>query len=317
MSTIIYVPLEHIDSRYTKHLDEGICKYLQKRKMRYYRISSMYNVQPPPKGHFLNSSFTIQSKALQMQQIAELYNRGEITNNTKFFFSDLWFPGIEALAYLNYFYKVKPKITGIIHAGSFTDTDFVRDMERWASLFENIVFDIADEIYCASNFIKSDIIKKRIVNERKLIVTGLPLDEELAKYQNPVKENIVIFNGRLCDEKQPHLFWALRDKLVDKGWRFVSTQETNLTKPEYYKLLAKSKIVVSFALQENFGFGIAEAIQLGCVPILPNRLVYPELYGPRYLYNSFEECVSMTAAAMLKAPPLPTILPFNNYNIWL
>ena len=74
------------------------------------------------------------------------------------------------------------KITGVIHAGSFTDTDFVRDMERWAKNFEDIVFDISETIYCASNFIRSDIIKKRMV------LTGSIMREGLAPQPNMERE---------------------------------------------------------------------------------------------------------------------------------
>ena len=72
----------------------------------------------------------------------------------------------------------------------------------------------------------------------------------------------------------------------------------NLSKQQYYGLLSRSKFVVSFALQENFGFGIAEAVKLGCIPILPNKLVYPEFYDKTYLYTNFEECVEKLANFM-------------------
>jgi hypothetical protein len=77
------------------------------------------------------------------------------------------------------------------------------------------------------------------------------------------------------------------------SYKFIWTLEQDLTKDEYYKLLAKSKIVVSFALQENFGYGIAEAVYLGCVPIVPNRLVYPEFYSLATLYETYSQCVEL------------------------
>ena len=79
---------------------------------------------------------------------------------------------------------------------------------------------------------------------------------------------------------------------------FVKTQELDLDKEAYYRLLAESKCVVSYALQENFGFGIAEAAYLGCTPVLPNRLVYPELYDEKYLYDTHEESVIMVCDAL-------------------
>jgi hypothetical protein len=317
MKKIIYVPLEHIEQRYTVHLDNDIVNYLNENKIDYLKIDAPKLSGELKPGMFLDASGTIQTKSHQIYQIAKLYEDGKVDDNTVFFFSDLWFPGIESLAYLNYFYKVKPKITGVIHAGSFTDTDFVRDMERWAKNFEDIIFDIADTIYIGSEFIKNDIIKKRIIDQRKLIVTPLPLDSSLSNYQNNrQKEDIIIFNGRLCDEKQPWLFNELTQRNTYRGWKFISTQSNNLSKNEYYKLLAKSKVVVSFALQENFGYGIAEAVSLGCIPIVPNKLVYPEMYSKEYLYNSFEDCEYILNDAMsgrLNVPQLNITKPFNTW----
>ena len=78
------------------------------------------------------------------------------------------------------------------------------------------------------------------------------------------------------------------------------TQKENLTKNKYYALLAKSSVVVSFALQENFGYGIAEAAYLGCIPVVPNRLVYPELYTDECLYDTFEEAVDLVYQGLTK-----------------
>lgn len=319
MAKIIYVPLEHIDGRYTVHMDRDIEQYFEDNNIEYIKIMPSQETPALPKGMFLNAPFTSKFKSLQMAEIAALYELGEIADDDTFFFSDIWFPGIESIAYMNYFTGVKARITGIIHAGSFTDTDFVRDMERWAKNFEDIIFDIADTIYCASNFIRDDIIKKRIVDPAKLVVSGLPVDYSvLQEYQTEDKRPIVVFNGRLCDEKQPWLFDELAKQVKDRGVMatFVKTQDMNLNKDDYYKLLAKSQVVVSYALQENFGFGVAEAAYLGCTPVLPNRLVYPELYDKEYLFDRFEESVDMVLAALDKYQYKEIKLPTDCFNIW-
>jgi len=283
-------------------MDRDIESYLNSTGKEYVKIMPITGESPPPpKGQFLNAPFTSKFKALQMAEISRMYEDGLIKNGDTFFFSDIWFPGIESIAYMNYFTKTDAKITGIVHAGSFTDTDFVRDMERWAKNFEDIIFDISEKIFCASEFIKADIIKKRMVNPNKLIVTGLPVDHiGLDPYVGVEKENIVVFNGRLCDEKQPWLFDEMTNQLHDRGVnvRCLRTHDLKLNRDDYYDLLARSKVVVSYALQENFGFGIAEAAYLGCVPVVPNRLVYPELYGKENLFNSFEESVDMVEAVL-------------------
>jgi len=302
MSKIIYVPLEHIEGRYTVHMDRDIEHYLQSSGRDYVKVMPDLTPSDLPEGCFLNAAFTSRFKAQQLAQIASMYEQGEIADGDTFFFSDIWFPGIESIAYINYFNRIDAKITGIIHAGSFTDTDFVRDMERWAKNFEDIVFDISHRVFCASNFIREDILRKRIVSPDKLIVTGLPVDYAgLGDHMMAPKRDQVVFNGRLCDEKQPWLFDELERQVkhrVGDHVEFVRTQQHNFNKADYYQCLAESKVVVSYALQENFGFGIAEAAYLGCTPVLPNRLVYPELYEEKYLYDRFEQSVDQVCDAL-------------------
>ena len=216
MSKIIYVPLEHIESRYTVHMDRDITEYLKKSGKEFIRIYP--DIEHPKEmkaGSFLDAEFTIRFKSEQMAEIARLYREDVIDDGDIIFFSDIWFPGIEGLAYMNYFAKKDVKIRGFLHAGSFTDTDFVRDMERWSKNFEDVIFDIADRVYVASNFIKQDVIKKRLIDPNKLVVTGLPLDTvELDKYKDKYeKEDLVVFNGRNVDEKQPWLFEQLQHRL--------------------------------------------------------------------------------------------------------
>ena len=45
----------------------------------------------------------------------------------------------------------------------------------------------------------------------------------------------------------------------------------------YLDWLRHGDVVVSTALQENFGISIVEAVRFGCLPLLPDRLAYPEI----------------------------------------
>ena len=160
MSKLIYLPLEHIESRYTVHMDRDITEYLENSGKEFIKI---YPDIPTPNtmkaGSFLDAEFTIRFKAEQIAELARLYREDVINSGDIIWSSDIWHPGLpESVAYMNYFAKKDVKLRGFIHAGSFTDTDFVRDMERWAKNFEDNLFDIADKIYCGSNFIKQDIV---------------------------------------------------------------------------------------------------------------------------------------------------------------
>ena len=313
---IIYLPLEHIDMRYTKYLDEIVTDYLETNNIKHYKLFPEIPPREIKAGSFLDAPTTIEFKSKQMAMLAEMYHNDTIKDGDIIFTTDLWFPGIEGIAYLNYFTGKKVKLRGFIHAGSFTDTDFVRDMERWAKGFEDILFDISEKIYVASDFIKNDLLKKRYISNDKIVVSGLPLDNKnFIEYKQKDRENIIIFNGRNVDEKQPWLFDQLEERLGHKA-KFVNTQKQKLSKQEYYKLLGKAKGVVSFALQENFGIGVNEAVELGCIPILPNRLVYPEYYRKEYLYDNFEECVNKVEKVIDNKLPQTKGRYFFNIKSW-
>lgn len=318
MSRIIYFPLEHVDSRYTTHLDRDIVKYFQDFGIDYLRIYPDLKSPGLKPGMFLDANFTIKFKSMQLAQLSDLYQNNEITNDDILFFSDLWFPGIESISYLNHFNNVFPEIRGIIHAGSFTDTDEVRKLERWAKNFEDIVFDISSKIFLGSRFIKNDILQKRFCQYEKLKVTSLPLDYELLNEfrESTNKENIIVFNSRNHPEKQPHLFQKTKELLKNSGWEIIWTSELNLNKNEYYKLLSRSKIVISFALQENFGYGIQEAVYLNNIPILPNRLAYKEQFHEKYLYNDFDHFIEMLQYCMNSNILPETPIKLNNNNIF-
>ena len=64
-------------------------------------------------------------------------------------------------------------------------------------------------------------------------------------------------------------------------------------------MLARGSIVVSTAKQENFGMSIVEAIRFGCIPVLPNRLAYPEIipkiFHNDFLYTDHADCIEKLA----------------------
>ena len=316
---MIYLPLEHIEQRYTSHLDRDIVNYLERKKIDYsYLLPRVFSNQIKH-GSFLDADNTVYRQFYQFQNLIEGLVTGRFDPNETLFVTDIWNFALMAVPYLNFFSGYKLKVQGIVHAGSFTDTDFVRQMERVYKGFEESLFDICDRIFVGSQFIKDDIIQKRYINPDKLVVTGLPLDFlNLNKFKNDKpKKNRIVFNGRLVDEKQPYLFDLLKKRLPE--YEYISTQELQLSKDDYYKVLSESKCIVSFALQENFGYGVQEAVYLGCVPVLPNRLAYKEQFSKDYLYNSFDECVEMVRKAMDGSlAPTKAVVDDNDkiFDVW-
>jgi len=97
--------------------------------------------------------------------------------------------------------------------------------------------------------------------------------------------------GENC-QKVPKAFIAARrrygGRIVQYG--FVESRQ------QYLDWLARGAIVISTAQQENFGIAMVEAIRFGCLPLLPARLVYPEIISVGYqsdvLYSSHQDLVS-------------------------
>jgi len=74
-------------------------------------------------------------------------------------------------------------------------------------------------------------------------------------------------------QQDPTLFKQAREQLGDKIIQMGYMESFE----DYAKLLWQADFVVSTAYQEFFGISICEAIYCNCVPILPNRLNYPNL----------------------------------------
>ena len=61
------------------------------------------------------------------------------------------------------------------------------------------------------------------------------------------------------------------------------------TKKEYYILLQKAMIAISFAEHENWGIAMQDALFSDCLLLVPNKCSYPEMYDPTFQYNSLNE----------------------------
>lgn len=314
MSKIIYLPLEILEQRYTKMMDYLIIEELlteqNNEEINFTRIyGKELTGNKIETGAFLDACGTNYFKFDQLMTIMKMFRSGEIENGDVFLFSDLWFPGIEAIKYTATFMKLDIKICGVMHAGSWTDTDYVATMEPWAQWIEKGWFKMFDRIYVGSEFHKWQILNKgRCTENGKIFVTGTVWNTNYIKNYvkdiTPTKdrEKTIIFPHRLDDEKQSGMLRYIEQFVNAK---IIIPKKMNLSKKEYYKLMANSKVMVSFALQENFGQSLFESIALGIVPIVPNTLCYPEMVPLKYRYEDLNECISLINLYLEDPEPCP------------
>jgi glycosyltransferase involved in cell wall biosynthesis len=85
-------------------------------------------------------------------------------------------------------------------------------------------------------------------------------------------------------ERRPTIFQEAQQKLGHKILHFGFAE----SRKKYIEMLSKGNIVVSTANHEFYGISVIEAVRAGCIPLLPNRLSYPELFPEEYLYENAE-----------------------------
>lgn len=296
---LIWLPLEPLEQRYTEQWKRWFPVEFHKNYIDYIEINGTKLTDKIEKGSVLDCYGTNYWKMTQMANLISFLhnNPGE---SYVLLFADLWYPGIEALQYIkNSDSNSKIIISGILHAGSWDPNDFtVRlGMKSWAHSLESSWMNIYDMIFVATEYHKNLILKDHLVNS-KIKVTGLPFyPDEIRKDRQGFmenKHNLIVFPHRLDNEKQPEVFSDLMGEIKNNRdfnpnfsyWSGLMTSEMNLTKTKFYDKLALSKISISCALQETFGYSMLESVALECIPIVPNSLSYSEMYPKELKYET-------------------------------
>lgn len=74
------------------------------------------------------------------------------------------------------------------------------------------------------------------------------------------------------------------------------------SRDEYARLLGGADVAVSTAVNEFFGLAMIEACYAGCMPLVPDRLAYPEIYPQECRYGSEAELVARLRGAIVHRP---------------
>jgi len=160
----------------------------------------------------------------------------------------------------------------------------------------------------------TQIMAKSLVTYMGMDLSGFP-NREIIKNRVPV----ILWNHRWDFDKQPGVFFNEMYRLAEEGidYQLVILGENFQMHPkefiearkrlsdrivqygfvesveDYANFIMRSDVIVSTALQEYFGFAVAEAIYCYTLPLLPNRLSYPEILPPQFhqqfLYSHSED----------------------------
>lgn len=302
MRKIWWIPIESLEERYSKQWNIWFPEEFNKNGYEYETIYPDTLTDKITNGSFLDVCGTNYFKAKQLSIICEKLYSGQISDEDIILVADMWFPGLEMLQYIRQGMGLKFKIMGMLHAGTYDHFDFLskRGMGKWGKDLENSWFSFIDKIFVATKFHKRLICEKRKADPKKVIVTGFPI-YDLYFNKDIVKENLVVFPHRLDSEKNPKLFDKLAEDLKFTGWKFIKSKEVCKTKSEYYDLLNRSKIAVSFADQETWGIAMQEALFANCYPVVPDKLSYSEMYMNQFKFNNYMEAVDIVRSLISNA----------------
>jgi len=310
MPKVYLVDLEAVDTRYTGQWQTHVPKLLKENGIDVQVISGPKNIPTATTpGAFLNFGGTNVYKSVQVEQISRLFCAGSVAINDHFLFTDAWHPGIVNLKYMSELLRIPVKIHALWHAGSYDPQDFLGRLigdAPWVRHAEKSFYHAIDHNYFATDF-HIDMFYRNLFGEQgpteafragetnKVIRSGWPMEylKDTIKsdsasgmpWDMPLeKKNIILFPHRIAPEKQVDIFRDLAKEMPEFEW--VVCQDRHLTKKEYHQLLSQSKMVFSANLQETLGISCYEALCVGAIPLVPDRLSYTEMYADVFKYPS-------------------------------
>jgi glycosyltransferase involved in cell wall biosynthesis len=159
-------------------------------------------------------------------------------------------------------------------------------------------------------------------------VLGVPVDVPAAEGEPRERGGLIAWNHRWEEDKGPDEFFAAMEALDARGadFKIAVLGQSFREQPacferarqrlahriahwgylperrDYLAMLARCRVVVSTARHEFYGLAVREAIAAGCYPLLPHRVVYPELVEGRteHLWRTQEELVDRLAGLMAR-----------------
>lgn len=297
MNTIYVVPIEPLDSRYTKQWYTNIPALLNSAIEKHgadfvvKTLDGEISTDTTTPGAFLNFADTNVYKATQTAEISRLFSAGAIQPGDKFLVTDAWNFAITAIKYMSDLLKIPVEIHSLWHAGAYDSSDILglQMTKPWPWYAEQSWFHASDKNYFATDFHKSMFLQNLGIDteyHHKAVRSGQPHDPivaEFEQYQKVSKTRSVIWPHRYNADKQPDIAEGLAQSLDAE---FIITQKLSLSKPEFYKTLSRSRVLFSCSLHENLGISVMEGVLAGVIPVLPDRCSYSEMYRPEFLYPS-------------------------------
>jgi len=285
MSRMIYVPQFPAKLRYQEWWIEQF--YLEFSK-KYDDViilgwNSLYKLQNES---YDSKMFSPINKAIEFEtaQIND-YMSFNIRDDDILFLADISFPGI----FCNILYhKPCPKMYAFCHATSLNKYDYFRPMRKYKSKIEHQHARLFDCIFFGSQYSanKTNWTGKGI----KCHNVALPdsPDSIIKPSTNKIRPIDVVSVCRLNIQKVNKKV----EKKVEQELGIKIYREEVETWKDYNILLANSKVLLITSKEDTYNLTILDAIKCGCVPLVPDKLCFPEILPPQWRYKDADDLIS-------------------------
>lgn len=314
---IFYMGLESYESRYTLQLTQWATTTMNRRNIEHVVVpgKTIDDSQAISVGQVLDAHGRSYFSMSQMMNLVQMMKNGEVTGEDIVFFEDMFQPGIESLPYImnQIPEKDRPQVWVRCLAQSIDPDDFVHvwGMAPWMSKYEHMVNDFVTGVL-ASN--EEMVAHMKIAGWTAPIynISGLTFDRDevrsrvstIPKFDD--RKFRTVFAARFDQEKQPNFFMDVAEQLgptlnvefaVLSGGPLRSNNPIylerahelqkrgilkiydNLSKNEYYKILADSRVLFNCALQDWVSNTVSEADALECNVLFPAYRSFPETFA--------------------------------------
>ena len=289
--TVYIVDLEAVETRYTSEWKEHLPKQLRRATNDEVVVISGGDVpQATTPGAFLNFGGTNVYKSNQLEQIAEMFCRGQVHNGDYFLYTDAWNPTVIQLRYMAELLGIDIRIGGLWHAGSYDPADFLGRLigdKPWVRHAEQSMYECFDDNFYASQFHIDLFAESLKIDLAKTKRVGWPMEyeaDQMLPYKHMQKTNTILFPHRIAPEKQPEIFRDLAESMPEYEW--IVCMEQGYTKNDYHNALGTAKLVFSANLQETLGISWYEGLLVDTIPMIPDRLSYSEMAVDEFKYPS-------------------------------
>jgi hypothetical protein len=217
-----------------------------------------------------------------------------VTDNSIFLFANARDPLVTLLHEHRITYNKSFKIIGYwTDSVSFAQGNLRRKIKKsnysWMVKYERCLADCFDV-----NLVGSKLLIKKLRTIYPAMLNfqqcGLPFDSTLKDITNDIdtldihKDDIVIMNTSPESIHDIKIFDALQQEMPQ--FQFININDRSLTQPEYQRLLARSKVVLSLNRTDTDPYTILESMALGSIPILPDLPLYSEMFNNEWLYSN-------------------------------